>query len=107
LRWQDDHAAPISKLETNRRGFSCHRLIQILALLEQSPQSRSLSQISASCLANIKPVCEHVRRLHLAGLVARRRSGRMTMHHLTPFGQKIIAFFANAALRITWRRKGY
>jgi predicted transcriptional regulator len=83
---------PFRGLERIVRGFSCHRRIQILALLEQSPQSLSLSQISAACRANIKPVCEHVRRLHLAGLVAKRRSGRTTMHHLTPLGQKIMAF---------------
>jgi len=83
---------PFRSLERIVRGFSCHRRIQILALLEQSPQSLSLSQISTSCRANIKPVCEHVRRLHLAGLVAKRRSGRTTMHHLPPLGQKIITF---------------
>jgi predicted transcriptional regulator len=79
-------------LERIVRGFSCHRRIQILALLEQSPQPLSLSQISASCRTNIKPICEHVQRLHLAGLVIKRSRGRETLHHLTPLGQQIIAF---------------
>jgi predicted transcriptional regulator len=79
-------------LERIVRGFSCHRRIQILALLEQSPQPLSLTQIAASCRADIKPVCEHVRRLHLTGLVAKRSTGRETLHNLTPLGQKVIAF---------------
>jgi hypothetical protein len=61
-------------------------------MLEQTPQSPSLSQISASCRAGIKPVCEHVRRLHLAGLVRKRSRGRETLHDLTPLGRKVIAF---------------
>jgi predicted transcriptional regulator len=88
---------PFRALERIVRGFSCHRRIQILALLERSPQPLSLSQIAASCGASIKPVCEHARRLHQAGLVAKRSRGRETMHSLTPLGRKIVMFLQTIA----------
>src|SRR4051794_6651668 len=87
MRWFMLHgmitSLPFQTLERTVRGFSCHRRIQIMALLEQSSQALSLSQISMACRAGIKPVCEHVGRLHLAGLVAKRKRGRETLHHLT------------------------
>jgi predicted transcriptional regulator len=84
--------SPFRALERIVRGFSCHRRIQILALLEQSPESLSLTRIAAMCRTNIKPISEHLRRLHLAGLVAKRSRGREILHSLTPLGQTIIAF---------------
>ena len=83
---------PFRALERIVRGFSCHRRIQILTLLEQSPQPLSLSQIAATCRANIKSVGEHTQRLSHAGLIAKRSRGRETLHHITPLGKKVIAF---------------
>jgi DNA-binding IclR family transcriptional regulator len=79
-------------LERIARGFSCHRRIQILSLLAQSHEPLSLSQIAASCRAKIRPVFEHLRRLHQAGLVTKRSRGREVMHALTPLGRRVNAF---------------
>ncbi len=79
-------------LERVVRGFSCHRRIQILALLEQASEPMSMSGVAGACRANIKSISEHLRRLTNAGLVGKQSRGRETLHRLTPLGRKILMF---------------
>jgi len=51
-------------LEKIVRGFSCHRRIQILQLLDLSNEAMSLTEIAANCRTSIYPICEHLRRLY-------------------------------------------
>jgi len=80
------------ELEKIVRGYSSHRRIQILELLDTSDEALSLNEIADACRVGITPLSEHVRRLHLAGLVNKTRKGREIRHDVTPQGKKIIAF---------------
>jgi len=82
---------PYRSLERIVRGFSSHRRIQILELLDQADEPLSLGQIAEACRSTIHPTCEHVRRLYAAGLIDKASRGRQVFHDLTPMGKKAVA----------------
>lgn len=79
------------QLEAIVKGFSNHRRIEILTLLEKVP-NRSVSEISEALEVNFKTVADHTRRLAIAGLVAKRSMGPAVHHAVTPLGHAILKF---------------
>jgi len=85
-------------LEKYVRGFSCHRRIQIMEILNDSEAALSLTEIAIACGTSIKPACEHVQRLTASGLVGKTSKKRQVMHDLTPLGRKTLGFLRNIKL---------
>ena len=78
-------------LERIVRGFSNHRRIEILTLLERAPEL-SVIEIAEELGINFKTASEHIRRLAHAGLVLKRNEGAAVRHALTPIGRSILKF---------------
>mgnify|MGYP001598740201 CR=1 FL=1 len=69
-------------LERLVRGFSNHRRIETLELLEKVPEL-SVVEIDGRLRINMKTASEHLRRLAIAGLVLKRSEGASIRHKLT------------------------
>lgn len=79
------------RLERLVKGFSNHRRIQIMELINDTPEL-SLMDISSKLKINIKTASEHVRRLAIPGLVLKRNRGVNVLHKLTSTGELILKF---------------
>ncbi|OGG53745.1 hypothetical protein A3H16_04325 [Candidatus Kaiserbacteria bacterium RIFCSPLOWO2_12_FULL_53_8] len=79
------------QLERIVRGFSNHRRIQIMNLLQKRPEM-SVEEISSTLNINGKTGSEHIRRLAIAGHVVKRNEGNSVRHKLTKRGQSILKF---------------
>lgn len=79
------------KLERLVRGFSNHRRIEMLALLQKEPEL-SVDEIATTLRINFKTAAEHVRRLAIAGLVLKRNEGHNVRHKLTSRAEFILEF---------------
>ena len=79
------------QLERIVRGFSNHRRIEILKLLEKYPEL-SVVEISEKLDVNFKTIAEHIRRLTIAGLVMKRSVGASVSHRLTKRGKEVLNF---------------
>ena len=78
-------------LERVTKGIANHRRIEILSLLEKSPEL-SLSEVTDALGINLKTAGEHLRRLTIAGLVAKRNAGAAVRHIVTAEGRKALKF---------------
>ena len=78
-------------LERIVRGFSNHRRIEILQLLNTSPEL-SVIEISEALSINFKTIADHVRRLAIAGLVLKRNEGAAVRHAVSPSGRLVLKF---------------
>lgn len=78
-------------LERVVRGFSNHRRIQALELLQKKPEL-SVVEISEELKINMKTASEHVRRLAIAGLILKRAAGNSVRHKLTTRGSFVLKF---------------
>jgi len=86
------HKAKSTKhLERIVRGFSNHRRIEIMGLLDKQPEL-SLSQIAKQLHINLKTAGEHVRRLAIAGHVLKRDDAQAVRHKLTGRGKLVLKF---------------
>jgi len=79
------------KLERVAKGFSNHRRIAILFLLNEEPQL-SVFDISSTFRVNFRTISDHLRRAVVAGLVKKRNRGKRVEHELTPLGKRILLF---------------
>ena len=79
------------KLERAVRGFSNHRRIQILALLDRTPEL-SVDDIASALNINYKTAAEHIRRLAITALLLKRNEGNSVRHKLTPRAKSILKF---------------
>jgi predicted ArsR family transcriptional regulator len=79
------------RLERIVRGFSNHRRIEILELLDSRPQL-SLTDIAARLGINFKTAFEHVRRLASAELITKRAKGPAVLHAVSPLGKRVLMF---------------
>jgi len=79
------------QLERIVKGFANHRRIEIMALLDRSPEL-SVLEISDALKINFKTGSEHIRRLAAAGLVMKRNEGSSVRHALTHIGKFILKF---------------
>lgn len=78
-------------MENLVRGFSNHRRIEILHLLEKRPEL-SVSGICEALKINFKTAAEHIRRLAITGLVMKRSDNVSVRHKLTTNGELILKF---------------
>ncbi|MDO8565515.1 MAG: helix-turn-helix domain-containing protein [bacterium] len=79
------------QLERLVRGFANHRRIEILELLEKSPEL-SVVEISDTLKINYKTGADHVRRLAIAGIIMKRNDNNFVRHALTNDGKSILKF---------------
>ncbi len=79
------------QLERIVRGFSNHRRIEILNLLDLKGEF-DLTGIARELGINFKTCFEHARRLAIAGLVYKRFKGASVLHTISPRGRKILMF---------------
>ncbi len=84
-------ALEYKKLERTVRGFSNHRRIEILELLEKIPEL-SVIEVASKLKINFKTASEHIRRLAIAGLIIKRSAGSSIRHKLTAKGLSILKF---------------
>lgn len=75
------------------RGFSNHRRIQILELLEKSPEL-SVEEVAKKTKTHNKTAAEHLRRLAIAGLVLKRSESTFVRHKLTPRAYRVLKFLS-------------
>lgn len=78
-------------MERHLKGVANHYRIRILLLISGS-SGISLESIIKILGANEKTIGEHVRRLHLAGLVDKKHNGRFVEHTLSPYGKLFAKF---------------
>lgn len=79
------------QLERIVKGFSNHRRIQMLEVLEARPEL-DLTALARACGVNLKTAGEHARRLVLAGLVVMRNRGRQVLHAVSARGAQALDF---------------
>ena len=79
------------QLERIMKGCSNHRRIEIIALLEKTPEL-SLFDIADTLKINFKTASVHVQRLANSGIVMKRYEGSMVRHALTDRGKSILKF---------------
>lgn len=78
-------------LERIVRGYSNHRRIEIMALLG-SGSSLAVFDVANRLRINFRTASEHLRRLHIAGLVTKHSRGAAVEHVLTDRGKIILKF---------------
>jgi predicted transcriptional regulator len=74
------------ELERMVRGFSNHRRIEMMDLIENKPE------LSVVLRINFKTASDHIRRLAITGLVMKRNDGNAVRHALTHRGKSILMF---------------
>jgi DNA-binding MarR family transcriptional regulator len=95
--WQKVELCYISELMANSdRGrarmaaaLGNHRRIEIIRLLRQKPDL-PLEDIAHFCKVQTSTACEHVRRLHEAGMVKKKSKGRRVLHSATKRGSGLL-----------------
>ena len=84
------------QLEKHFKGLANHRRIEILLLVERA-EGISLEKISENIECGIKNVCQHVQKLHHAGLINKKYNGHTVMHTLSPYGREVVKFIKSFA----------
>lgn len=79
------------ELEKIVRGFSNHRRIEMLELLQKEPEL-SVVEIANTLDINMKTAAEHIRRLHHSGLIWKRSEAAAVRHALSPRGKVTLKF---------------
>lgn len=91
LLYNCDMTLEYRKLERIVCGFSNHRRIEILELLQKIPEL-SVVEIAGKLKINFKTASEHIRRLAITGLIIKRSAGNSVRHKLTSRGLSILKF---------------
>lgn len=78
-------------LERIVRGFSNHRRIEMLELLQKEPEL-SVAEVADRLKINYKTVADHLRRLTIAGMLLKRSDSVSIRHKLTPRAEYILKF---------------
>jgi len=73
------------------RGFSNHRRIEMLNLVENNPEL-SVEEISRKLNINYKTTADHLRRLTIAGLLLKRSDSVSIRHKLTSRANHVLKF---------------
>ncbi|MSU60340.1 MAG: ArsR family transcriptional regulator [Candidatus Staskawiczbacteria bacterium] len=79
------------QLERIIKGFANHRRIEILELLKNKPEL-SLMEISKFLKINFRTASDHIKKLAVAGLVAKRSDGLSVCHKITERGVAVLKF---------------
>jgi len=78
-------------LERIVRGFSNHRRIEMLELLQKYPEL-SVAEIAKKLSINFKTAAGHIQRLAIAGLVMKRSDATSIRHRITNRGSIVLKF---------------
>ena len=79
------------QMERHLKGMANHHRIEILLLIAKN-EGITLGGITESLEANPKTLGEHTRRLHNAGLINKKYSGKFVEHALSPYGKLFVRF---------------
>ena len=79
------------KVERILKGVASHRRIEMLHLLKKEPEL-SVEDIAEKLRIGYQNASDHIRKLAIAGLVAKRSDGTSVRHKLTPRGEHILVF---------------
>ena len=79
------------ELEIILKGVASHRRIQIIDLLDKRT-GLSVFDISENLSVDFRTASEHLRKLAIATLVAKRNEGSAVRHSLTKLGKTILKF---------------
>ncbi len=85
-------------LERIVKGFSNHRRIKILFLLQKFPEL-SVEDIAEEIKVNVKTASDHINKMSSAGLIAKRYDNKYVRHKLTSRGEFILKFLTNLSKR--------
>lgn len=78
-------------LERIVRGFSNHRRIEMLELIDKRPEL-TLTEISELLKGNIKTTSGHLTRLIVAGLIMKKSQKTSIRHKLSDRGKLVLNF---------------
>lgn len=84
-------ASSFYALERMVKGFANHRRIEILSLLQSTPE-QSVEEITEKLKVNFRTTSVHIQRLAAAGLVLKRNAGQAVRHKITDRGIKVLTF---------------
>jgi len=79
------------KIEKIVKGFANHRRIQVLELLDKTP-NLSVDDISQNLNVGFFTISDHIRKLADAGLVEKKYKNRFVLHNLTKRGKCVLSF---------------
>ena len=79
------------QLEQIVRGFSNHRRIQMLDLIEENPE-QSVNEIAKTLRINLKTASSHLKRLIVAGLIMKKSQKQNIRHKLSSRGKYVLTF---------------
>jgi DNA-binding MarR family transcriptional regulator len=83
--------AQYRRLERVVKGFANHRRLHILDLLKREPEL-SIDEISQRLSIGYMNASDHLRKMAMAGLLAKRSDSVNVRHKLTPRAHAILAF---------------
>lgn len=78
-------------LERIVRGFSNHRRIEMLDLIDRNPEL-TLTEITQELRINLKTASSHLTRLIVAGLIMKKSNKKTIRHKLSIRGELVIKF---------------
>ena len=73
------------------KGFDNHRRLHILDMLALEPEL-TVEEIAQRLKMGYQNTSDHIRKMAIAGLVAKRSDGPYVRHKLTPKAEIILAF---------------
>ena len=79
------------QLERIVKGFANHRRIEVLELLKRSPEL-SVEEIAERLRIGYANASDHICKMAIAGLVAKRSDGVSVRHKLTSRAESILVF---------------
>jgi DNA-binding transcriptional ArsR family regulator len=78
-------------LERIAKGFASKRRVAVLTMLEKQP-GLDAEVIAERIELGYKTTAEHLRKMHLAGLITKKEDGYFVVYKLTPRGRQVLAF---------------
>ena len=79
------------QVERTVKGFSNHRRIEIMFLLDEKPEL-SVNEICKELKINFNTGSDHIRKLAQSGIVMKRADNKTVRHALTEKGKAILSF---------------
>ncbi len=79
------------QMERHLKGMANHYRIDILLHIA-AHDGATFGYIFKSLGANEKTIGEHLRRLHIAGLINKKYRGKFVEHTLSPYGKTFVRF---------------
>jgi predicted transcriptional regulator len=79
------------QLERVIKGFASHRRLDILMLLQKTPEL-SVEEVADKLSIGYVNASDHIRKMAQAGLVIKRSDSKAVRHKLTPRAKVILSF---------------